>query len=81
MTAKVTVAVWLSVPLLPVRVSENVPVAVVLVVVTVMVELAAVVPEILTELGLKVAVAPPGSPVTLQLTVPEKPPAGVAVAV
>ncbi len=48
-----------------------------LLVVTVMVEE----PEAFTDVGLKLAVAPEGSPVTLKLTVPVNPPDGVTVTV
>jgi hypothetical protein len=58
-------------------VSGNVPVVTVAVVVTVSVE----VPEVVTEVGLKVPVAPVGNPVTLIATAPVKPPEGVTVAV
>lgn len=63
--------------LVPVIVSEKVPVVVVVVVVTVMVD----VPEPATEAGLKLAVAPLGKPVTLNDTTPVKPPDGVTVTV
>jgi len=44
---------------------------------TVIVEL----PDPLTEVGLKVAVAPVGNPLALNVTVPVNPPEGVTVAV
>jgi hypothetical protein len=50
---------------------------VVVLVVTLRVEL----PEVVTEVGLKVPAAPEGSPVTLKVTVPVKPFTGVTVAV
>jgi len=43
--------------------------------------LSVVWPDPLTDVGLKVPVAPAGSPVTLKATVPVKPVAGVTVAV
>ena len=52
-----------------------VPVGVVLPVVTLMV----VEPEPLTEVGLKLAPAPDGKPLTLKPTVPENPPEPVTV--
>jgi hypothetical protein len=39
------------------------------------------VPDVVTEAGLKLAAAPPGSPVALNVTVPVNPPDGVTVAV
>jgi hypothetical protein len=65
------------VPLVPVIVIENVPVGVVLLVVTVIVEE----PDVVTDVGLKPALAPAGNPLALRLTVPVKPPDGVTVAV
>ena len=56
---------------------ENVPVGVVLLVVTVIVEE----PDVVTDVGLKLALAPDGNPLALKLTVPVKPPDGVTVAV
>ena len=64
-------------PLVPVIVMENVPVGVVLLVLTVIVEE----PDVVTDVGLKLALAPVGNPLALRLTVPVKPPDGVAVAV
>ena len=64
-------------PLAPVIVNGYVPVGVVLMVVTVMVEE----PDVVTDAGLKLALAPDGSPLALKVTVPVKPPAGVTVAV
>lgn len=40
----------------------------------------AVVPELVTDDGLKLAVAPVGNPLALKLTVPVKPPVGAMVA-
>ena len=48
-----------------------------LAVVTVMVDE----PEVVTEAGLKLALAPAGNPLALKVTVPVKPPDGVTVAV
>lgn len=76
-TTSVTEAVWLSVPLAPVIVNGKLPVGVVLAVVTVKVEE----PDVVTEVGLKLAVAPVGSPLTLKFTVPVKPPVGLTVTV
>jgi hypothetical protein len=58
-------------------VSGELPAGVVLLVVTVMVE----VPEPVTVVGLKLALAPAGNPPALKVTVPEKPPDGVIVTV
>ena len=60
----------------PVMVNEEFPVGVVLLVVTVRVEE----PEPLTDAGLNDAVAPLGSPLALNETIPLKPPMAVAVA-
>src|SRR5215471_12575467 len=67
-TTRVTEAVWVVVPLVPVIVNGKLPVGVVLLVVTVSVES----PEV-TDAGLNVPVAPAGKPLTLRLTVPVKP--------
>ena len=64
LTTSVTVAVWLRLPLVPLIVSVYVPAVVVDLVATLKVE----VPEPVTEVGLKVPVAPVGIPVTLRLT-------------
>ena len=69
-TTNVTVVEWLKLPLVPVTVSVYVPAAVDVVVFTVRVEL----PEPTTEVGLKLAEAPVGNPLTVKLTVPLKPP-------
>ncbi len=76
-TTKVTVAVWVRLPLVPVIVKVELPVGVVAAVVTVMVDE----PELLTDDGLKLAVAPAGNPLALKLTLPLNPPDGVTVAV
>lgn len=68
-TLNVTVAVWLRLPLVPVTVSVKLPAVVELVVDTVNVDD----PDPLIEDGLKLAVAPPGEPLTLKDTVPLKP--------
>ncbi len=68
-TTNVTVAVCDRLPLVPVIVSVYVPAGVVVAVETVRVEL----PEVVTDAGLKLAVAPVGSPLTLRFTVPVKP--------
>ena len=68
-TTRVTVAAWLRVPLVPVIVRVELPVGVVLAVVTVMVEE----PEVVTDVGLKLALAPAGNPEALKLTVPVNP--------
>ena len=75
-TTRVTEAVCVVVPLVPVMVNGKLPVGVVLLVVTVSVEL----PDV-SDAGLKLPVAPAGRPLTLRLTVPVKPPDGVTVAV
>jgi hypothetical protein len=72
----VTDVVRVSVPLVPVIVSANVPVAAVVVVATVNVDDAPV-----AGFGLKVPVAPDGSPLTVKLTAPVKPPLLVIFAV
>ena len=64
-------------PLVPVIVNGYVPVGVVPAVATVIVDE----PDVVTDAGLKLAVAPDGSPLALKVTVPEKPPEGVTVAV
>jgi hypothetical protein len=68
-TVKVTMAVCVSAPLVPVMVSVELPDAVLAVVVTVSVEL----PVPLTDAGLNTAVAPGGSPLTLRFMLPAKP--------
>ena len=64
-------------PLVPLILSGKVPVGDVVLVLTVMV----VEPEVVTEGGLKMAVAPAGKPMTPKVIVPVKPPDGVMVAV
>jgi hypothetical protein len=76
-TTSVTVAVWLSAPLVPVIVSVKLPVGVLVVVVTVKVLLL----EPVIEVGLNEPLAPLGSPLTPRLTVPLKPLSAVTVAV
>ncbi len=76
-TTKVTVAVWVRLPLVPVIVKVELPVGVVAAVVMVMVDD----PELVTDDGLKLTVVPDGNPVALKLTVPLNPPDGVTVAV
>jgi hypothetical protein len=76
-TTNETDEVWLSAPLVPVMVSGEVPVGVVLAVVMVRVEE----PDVVTEVGLKLAVAPAGNPVTLKFTAPVNPPVGLTVTV
>ena len=73
----VTVALCCNDPLVPVMVSVLVLAGIVFVVVIVNVEE----PEPLTEVGLKLPLAPVGKPLTLHVTVPLKPLVAVAVAV
>jgi hypothetical protein len=68
-TTNVTVVECNSVPLVPVIVRVYVPIGIVVAVETVSVEL----PEPVTDVGLKIPVAPVGSPLTLRLTMPVKP--------
>ena len=68
---------WLSDPLAAVTLTVELPMAVPVVVLTVSV----VDPEPVTELGLKLPVAPDGSPDTPKFTVPLKPLIGVTVTV
>jgi len=70
LTTRVTEAVCVRLPLVPVTVTEKLPVDVAAVVVTVIVE------EVVAALGLKLAVAPLGNPLALKLTDPVKPPVG-----
>ena len=72
-TTSVTVVEWTRLPLVPVIVMEKLPVGVLALVVTVIVDE----PEPTTEGGLKFALAPAGSPLALNVTVPVKPPDGV----
>jgi hypothetical protein len=76
-TVRAIVVVCLKVPDVPVIVRVNVPVGVVLAVVTVIVEE----PEPVTEVGLKVALAPDGSPLALKVTAPANPFTAAIVAV
>jgi hypothetical protein len=76
-TTSVTVVECVSVDPVPVMVITYVPAAVAAVVVTVMVEL----PVPATDPGEKLADAPVGSPLALNVTVSVKPPLGVIVAV
>lgn|SRR5579862_2192485 len=76
-TVRVTGAVWVSVPNVPVTLIVDEASGVLEEVVTVSVE----VPEVLIEVGLNVAVAPEGVPVALNETVPLNPLAGVTVTV
>lgn len=76
-TTRVTVAECVSVPSVLVMVSVYVPVGVIDAVETVSVEL----PEPETDMGLKLAVAPAGKPLTLRFTVPVKPLRGAIDAV
>ena len=76
-TTSVTVVECVSVDPVPVMVTTYVPAAVAAVVVTVMVEL----PVPATDPGEKLADAPEGSPLALNVTVSVKPPLGVMVAV
>jgi hypothetical protein len=69
LTLSVTFVVFVSEPLLPVTVRAKLPVGVLLAVVIVSVELL----PTLTEVGLKVAVALAGSPLTLKAIEPVKP--------
>ena len=75
MTIRVTEVVRCRLPLVPVIVNGNVPRL--LPAVTVIV----VLPEVFTDAGLKLAVAPPGNPLTAKVTVPLNPPDGVTVTV
>ena len=77
MTTSVTEAVCDRVPLVPVMVKGNVPAGVALLVETVIVEE----PDAVTDVGLKLALAPLGNPLTLNVTVPVKPLDGVTVTV
>ena len=76
-TTSVTPAVRVTGPLVARIVSGYVPANVVASVVTVIV----VVPEPTTDVALNDAFTPDGMPVTLKVTIPEKPDAGVTVAV
>src|SRR3981081_301561 len=69
LTTRVTPALWLRLPLVPVMVMANEPVAAVDVVLTVSVD----VPLPLTEVGLNEPEAPAPNPAALRLTVPVNP--------
>jgi len=70
---RIVTAVWLRLPLVPVIVSVKLPFGVFVEVATVSLED----PEPpLIDVGVKVAVASDGSPVTLRVTVPVNPPMG-----
>ncbi len=75
LTVRETEAVWLRAPLTPVIVRLNVPFVVVAVVVIDRVEVE------VAGLGLKVPVAPAGSPVTFNVTWPANPSSGVTATV
>ena len=77
LTVRFTVVEWLKEPLAPVMVRTEVPVGVFRLAVTVMVEE----PDPVTEVGLKLALAREGNPLTLKLTVPPNPFDGLAVTV
>jgi hypothetical protein len=68
-TVKVTLALWLKLPLVPVTVRVKLPVAVVLEVDTFSVED----PDVLIDDGLRLAVAPLGNPPAFSDTVPLNP--------
>jgi hypothetical protein len=74
-TVSVTAVLCCKLPLVPAMVSVNVPLE--LPAVTVIV----VVPDPVTEVGLKLPLAPPGNPVTLKITAPVNPSNGVTVTV
>lgn len=69
-TVNVTLVDCVSEPLVPVRVSVELPVGVLPVVLTVNVEL----PDVVIEAGLKENVVPAGKPLALRLTEPVNPP-------
>jgi hypothetical protein len=71
----VTVAVWIWLPLVPVIVNRKLPLDVVRLDVTVSSED----PVVVTDGGVKFAVAPVGSPLTLKSTVPLNPSDGATV--
>ncbi len=78
LTASVTVVACTSVPLVPVTVNVEFPPGVAAVVVTVMVEVPA--PPVMVA-GLNEAVAPPGRPLAVGVTVPVNPFTAVTVTV
>jgi len=77
LTTRVTGVVWTIVPFVPVIVMVELPAGVDVDVVTVMVEE----PEVVIEGGLKLAVAPAGSPLALKVTDPVNPFTALTVAV
>src|SRR5260370_36847246 len=77
LTASVTVAVCVKLPLVPVIVSVGLPVGVELLVETVSAE----VPEPLTEVGLNLPVGPVGTRLALRAALPLKPVTALTVAV
>ena len=79
LTTRATVVVWTIAPLVlvPVTVMVELPVGVEPPVVTVIVEE----PEVVIEVGLKLAVAPAGRPLALKVTGPVNPFTALAVAV
>ena len=77
LTTRMTEVLCVRVPLVPVMVRVYVPGGVVLLVLTVRVEE----PEPVIEVGLKLAVAPPGSPLALKITLPLNPFNAVTVTV
>jgi hypothetical protein len=76
-TIKELAALWIRPPLVPVIVSVLVPAGVFVAVVTVNMEE----PEPLTEVGLKLLVAPEGSPLSVKPTLPLNPFNALTVAV
>jgi hypothetical protein len=77
LTVSTTFAVCDKVPLVPVTLSVLLPLGVEVAVATVRVEE----PESVTEVGLKLALAPEGKPLALKTTVPVNPFCGVTVIV
>jgi len=71
--------VWVSIPLVPVIVNVKAPVGELLLMLTFIVLLPE--PPVIVAFGLNVALAPVGKPLTLKVTSPAKPPAGVDVTV
>jgi hypothetical protein len=77
LTTNVTVLLWVKLPLVPVITNEYVPAGEELLVVTFMVDE----PEPVTDGGVKPALPPVGSPVTVNPVVPAKPFCAVMVTV
>ena len=77
LATRLTDALWATGPLVPVIVTVYLPGGVMLLVLTVMVEE----PEPVTEVGLKLALAPVGSPAAPKVTVPVNPSSAPTVAV